>query len=149
MAPGRPSGDPPPGQPPPGQPPPGQPPPGAGPPPGYPGYGQQPPGGYPGYGQQPPGGYGYPGGLKPHRGMAVLVLGICGFVVCAICGIIAWIMANNDLREMEAGTMDPSGRELTNAGRICGMISTIFSIAVVGILIVVMIIAVAGASAGV
>jgi hypothetical protein len=132
MAPGRPSGPPPPGA--------GQPP-----PPGYP-YDQQPPPGYP-YGQQPPPGYGPPAALKPHRGIAVLVLGICGFVVCAICGIIAWVMANNDLREMEAGTMDPSGRELTNAGRLCGMISTIFTIVVFGFVILIMIATFAGAAA--
>ena len=28
------------------------------------------------------------GGLKPHRGVVVLVLGILGIVVCFICGII-------------------------------------------------------------
>ncbi len=141
MAPGRPSDAPPPGPFPPNQPSPG-----AGPPPGYPDPGQQPPPGYPGYGQPPAPGYGYGTALKPHRGIVVLVLGICGFVVCAICGVIAWVMANNDLREMEAGTMDPEGRELTNAGRLCGMISTLFTAVVLGIVILVMIVAFAGAA---
>lgn len=45
--------------------------------------------------------------LRPHRGVVVLVLGILGIVVCFICGIIAWVMGNGDLREMAAGTMDP------------------------------------------
>lgn len=79
----------------------------------------------PGYG--PPGAYAPPGGLKPHRGNAVLVLGILGLVVCVICGIIAWVMGNNDLKEMRAGVMDPSGYGLTNAGRICGMVGTILA----------------------
>jgi uncharacterized membrane protein YidH (DUF202 family) len=48
--------------------------------------------------------------------------------VCFICGIIAWVMGNNDLREMAAGTMDPAGRGLTQAGKICGMISVILVI---------------------
>jgi len=63
--------------------------------------------------------------LKPHRGGVVLALGILGIVVCFICGIIAWVMGNNDIREMNAGTMDSSGRGLTQAGKICGMISVI------------------------
>ena len=74
-----------------------------------------------------------PGGhLKPHRGTAVLVLGILGLVVCIICGIIAWVMGKNDLREMDAGRMDPSGRGLTNAGKICGMISVIMLLVQLG-----------------
>ncbi len=60
--------------------------------------------------------------LKPHRGGVVLALGILGIVVCFICGIIAWVMGKNDLQEMEAGVMDPSGRDITNAGRIYGLI---------------------------
>jgi len=63
--------------------------------------------------------------VKPHRGTLVLVLGILGLVVCGPLGIAAWIMGNNDLREINAGSMDPEGRSLTNAGRICGMIATI------------------------
>jgi hypothetical protein len=66
--------------------------------------------------------------LKPHRGVVVLVLGMLGIVVCFICGIIAWVMGNNDLREMAAGTMDPSGRGMTQAGKICGMIGVILAI---------------------
>ncbi len=68
--------------------------------------------------------------LNPHRGGVILALGILGLVVCFICGIIAWIMGNNDLREMAAGTMDLSGRGLTQAGRICGIVSVIIPIAV-------------------
>jgi hypothetical protein len=79
---------------------------------------------------------GYPGapmGLRPHRGTAVLVLGILGLAVCFICGIIAWVMGNSDLREMEAGTMDPSGMGLTKAGKICGMIAVILNLIGIGI----------------
>jgi len=54
-----------------------------------------------------------------------LVLGILGIVLCGPLGIAAWIMGNSDLKEMDAGTMDPSGRGNTNAGRICGIIATI------------------------
>lgn len=81
--------------------------------------------------------------LTPHRGTVILVLGIVGLVVgllgscCGIfgiagciCGIIAWVMANKDLREMAAGTMDPTGRGTTQAGKICGIISVILGIVV-------------------
>lgn len=62
--------------------------------------------------------------MKPHRGTLILVFGILGLVTCQIFGIAAWIMGNNDLREMDAGLMDPEGRSNTSAGRICGMIAT-------------------------
>jgi len=62
--------------------------------------------------------------MEPHRGIMILVFGILGLVVCQLFGIAAWVMGNTDLNEMNAGYMDPSGRDLTNAGRICGMIAT-------------------------
>jgi hypothetical protein len=74
--------------------------------------------------------------LAPHRGAAVLVLGILGLVICFICGIIAWAMGSGDLRAMREGRMDPSGESLTNAGRICGMIATILNCIVIVILII-------------
>ena len=66
--------------------------------------------------------------LRPHRGGIILALGIGGLVCCFICGIIAWVMGNNDLKEMAAGRMDPSGQGMTQAGKICGMISVILQI---------------------
>lgn len=73
------------------------------------------------------------GMLKPHRAGTVLALGILALVLnfgCGlgwILGIIAWVMGNADLREMDAGTMDPSGRGNTSAGRICGIISVVLA----------------------
>ena len=72
--------------------------------------------------------------MKPHRGTLILVLGILGLVVCAPLGIAAWIMGAGDLKEMDAGTMDPSGRGVTQAGKICGIIGTILLI--IGLVIV-------------
>ena len=63
--------------------------------------------------------------MKPHRGTLILVLGILSLVLCAPLGIAAWVMGNTELKQMEAGAVDPSGRSLANAGRICGMIGTI------------------------
>lgn len=62
--------------------------------------------------------------MRPHRGVLILVFGILSLVVCQFFGIAAWVMGNTDLEEMAWGRMDPRGRDLTNAGRICGMIGT-------------------------
>ena len=60
--------------------------------------------------------------LQPHRGVLILVFGILGFVLCPIFSIIAWVMGSTDLKEMDAGRMDPEGRGLTKAGQVLGMI---------------------------
>jgi hypothetical protein len=43
-------------------------------------------------------------------------------------GIVAWVMGASDLKEIDAGTMDPTGRGNTQAGKICGMIACILMI---------------------
>ena len=76
--------------------------------------------------------------MKPHHGTMILIFGILGLIgVCWPLGIVAWVMGNGDLKAMDAGAMDPSGRGLTNAGRICGMIATGFLVLQVVIMIVV------------
>ncbi len=74
----------------------------------------------------PPSVHGSP--LRPHRGAMILVLGILGLVICFILGIIAWVMASGDLRQMDAGLMDPSGRGLTQAGKILGIVATVLNL---------------------
>jgi hypothetical protein len=71
--------------------------------------------------------------LMPHRGTTILVLGILSLVMCQILGPIAWIMGNQDLKEIRAGRMDPEGESATTAGRVLGIISTIFLLAVLGL----------------
>lgn len=66
--------------------------------------------------------------LRPHRGGLVLALGILGLVCCFICGIVAWVLGSGDLKEMAAGRMDPAGQGLTQAGKICGIISVILQL---------------------
>src|SRR5438034_986442 len=77
--------------------------------------------------------------MKPHRGVLILVLGILSFVLCGIfTAIPAWILGNSDVKEMDAGTMDPAGRGMTNAGRILGIIQVILTgvaVIVVGLLL--------------
>jgi hypothetical protein len=62
--------------------------------------------------------------MQPHRGTLILVLGILSLVVCGPLGIVAWLLGSSDLKAIESGRMDPSGRDLTQAGRICGIIAT-------------------------
>jgi hypothetical protein len=63
-----------------------------------------------------------------------LILGILalvpvhGMALTLILGPIAWILGNNDLKEMRAGRMDPEGEGQTNTGRICGMVATILGV---------------------
>lgn len=70
----------------------------------------------------------------PHRGGLILALGILALVVlpCTtiVCGPLAWSMGNTDLAQMRAGTMDPAGEGMTQAGRILGIISTVLMVLV-------------------
>jgi hypothetical protein len=66
---------------------------------------------------------------QAHRGGMILTLGILALCcnVCFIPGICAWAMGQSDLNAMNAGRMDPSGRGLTQAGMILGIIGTILA----------------------
>jgi hypothetical protein len=77
-----------------------------------------------------PGGPAYTAG-KPHRGTMVLILGIVSIIcnLLFIPGVLAWVFGNSDLKEMDAGSMDPSGRGLTQAGKVLGIIGTVITIA--------------------
>lgn len=88
------------------------------------------------------------GTLKPHRGTLVLVFGILGLVVCIIFGILAWVWGNADLKEMDAGTMDPSGRGTTQAGKIIGMVACILAIVGIVLWVVLMVLGLAVGAAG-
>ena len=70
------------------------------------------------------------GYYKPHRGPIVLTLGVIGLVmttlglaVCALVPLVglglsipAWVMASADLKAMNRGEMDPTGRGITIGG---------------------------------
>jgi LSD1 subclass zinc finger protein len=66
----------------------------------------------------------------PHRGGEILTFGLLALLPCPltsiIFGIIAWMMANADLREMRSGRMDRDGEGLTQAGRVLGIIGLAF-----------------------
>lgn len=104
-------------------------------------------------------------GLLPHRAGTIFALGIISLCVnllvfCAgalsggyacvgailpiALGIPAWIMANTDLRLMNEGKMDPTGRSQTTTGKVCAIISltvstlalVVFVLAILGVLAV-------------
>jgi hypothetical protein len=89
-----------------------------------------------------------PMAVRPHRGALVLVMGILGIVICFILGIIAWVMGSSDLREMDAGRMDPSGRGITTAGKILGIVSVVLAVVGVGVWVLIMALGLIGAAAG-
>ncbi len=86
--------------------------------------------------------------MQEHRGTLILVLGILGIVVCQPVGIAAWVMGNSDLQAMDAGTMDPEGRGMTQAGKILGIISVVLMVIGIAIMAIVFGLGMVGAVAG-
>lgn len=76
------------------------------------------------------------GATRPHpRGTLILVLGIASFFICGIVlGVVAFVMGNNALKEIDASPGAYSNRSVVNAGRICGAIGAAISL---GLLILV------------
>ena len=63
--------------------------------------------------------------VRPHRGTLILVFGILGILFCQIFSIVAWVMGNGDLAAMDRGEMDRSGRDMTNIGKILGIVGVV------------------------
>ena len=70
---------------------------------------------------------------EPHRGPLLLTLGIISLVLLPCwmfsvvglpLGIVAWVLGQKDERKIRAGTMDPAGLGLTQAGKVCGIVGT-------------------------
>ena len=62
-------------------------------------------------------------GTSSGNGTLILVLGILSLIGCSILGPVAWVMGNNALP-----TASPDQQGQVNAGRICGIIGTVFLI---------------------
>jgi hypothetical protein len=64
------------------------------------------------------------GNMAPHRGVMILILGLCGILPCCIgliCGPVAFFLGSADIKKMDEGSMDPTGRTLTQVGRFVGL----------------------------
>ncbi|QYC42563.1 hypothetical protein Nocox_24800 [Nonomuraea coxensis DSM 45129] len=59
------------------------------------------------------------------NGTTILVLGILSLVVCTFIGPFAWSMGNRALREIDESGYVFANRGHVQAGRICGIISTV------------------------
>ncbi|WP_188196020.1 DUF4190 domain-containing protein [Nonomuraea sp. SYSU D8015] len=78
----------------------------------------------------------YPNYGPPHygpqythpNGTTILVLGILSLVVCGLLGPFAWSMGNKALREIDESGYPYENRGYVQAGRICGIISTVLLI---------------------
>ena len=55
----------------------------------------------------------------------ILILGICGLVLCQVLGPFAWSMGNKALREIDASNGQVGGRDTVKVGRILGIIATV------------------------
>lgn len=65
-------------------------------------------------------------GLKPHRATMDIVLGVLGLLCCGFLAFPAYFMSRNDIAEMDAGRMDPTGRGTTNIAKILGIIGMVW-----------------------
>ena len=55
-----------------------------------------------------------------------LVLGVLGLICCNLLGPFAWIMANNELKAIDAGQVSETNRGMAQVAKILGIIGTIF-----------------------
>jgi hypothetical protein len=62
------------------------------------------------------------------RSGTILALGILSLVLCAFLGPVAWAMGNEELHRIDSGQVDPMTRSNASAGRVCGIIATVFLI---------------------
>lgn len=85
-----------------------------------------PPGGQPPWPPQPNNYNPYGGPPQTDNGTLILILGILSIVCVPVLGPVAWVMGNNALASISAGTGNPVGQGNVTAGRICGMVGTGF-----------------------
>ena len=55
-------------------------------------------------------------------------MGILSWFLCCIFGIVAWHLGGQDIKQMNAGRMDPSGLSLTKAGYWIGVCSLLLQL---------------------
>lgn len=68
---------------------------------------------------------------RAHRGGLLFGLGIISFVlgfVMVPLGVVPWILGWRDLRAMNTGDVDPSGRKMTQFGTMFGIAGTIVAL---------------------
>lgn len=79
-----------------------------------------------GYAAPPPPMGGMGGPVDHPKGMTVLILGILSLVCCSPLGIVALVMGNNALKEIDAQPGRYGNRQIVQIGRILGIIGIVF-----------------------
>lgn len=81
----------------------------------------------------PPGSQSFENAPQPARshpqGTLILVLGIASLFICGIIlGVVAFVMGNKAIKEIDQNPSAYTNRGIVNAGRICGAIGAILSV---------------------
>lgn len=74
------------------------------------------------------------------QAVVILVLGILSIVLCQILGPIAWVMGNTELASIDAGRRSPDNRGLATAGKVIGIVGTVFLVGGLAVFMVFLII---------
>lgn len=69
---------------------------------------------------------------KADQSGLILAMGILAWIVCPICGVIAWVMGGQALRDIQQGLVDPTNRGLVQVGYYLGMVNVILAICCFG-----------------
>jgi hypothetical protein len=80
-----------------------------------------------------------PGPVQPQpqasTAVAALVLGIVGLVFCPLCGPVAWVLGRKAEQEVDASGGLIGGRGIGTAGKILGIIGTIFIVLLIAFIV--------------
>ncbi len=79
----------------------------------------------------PPKTHPVPPPIKESRSDLVLILGILSLFMCGPLGIIAWIIANSDLKKIRIGTVSSRKVGLLKVGRALGIVGAILFVAAI------------------
>ncbi len=63
---------------------------------------------------------------EPSQATTILVLGILGLILCQVLAPFAWVMGNRELAAIDSGLRSPENRSTANAGKILGIVGTVF-----------------------
>jgi hypothetical protein len=80
----------------------------------------------PGHAAPPPPMDGMGGPVDHPKGMTILILGILSVTCCTPLGIVAFVMGNNALKEIDAQPGRYGNRQIVQLGRILGIIGMVF-----------------------
>lgn len=63
--------------------------------------------------------------VASHRAGFVLAFSLLGWFFCPVFSVAAWLMGRSDLRQMDRGAMDESGRTVTQVGTIVAIVNCV------------------------